>query len=317
MVRRTLLLCCLIALWLPPLRAQGTVAGPTPADDARYAGFVALYDYDAAAPLNAEVVSSKTQGTTVIEEIAFDSTNGQRVPGYLVRPVSAKPLPVVLGLHGLGGSKNDIVAIAPMMSMFGVQVAVLALDAQYHGARKVEGRALLSRDLEASKAAFVQTVVDYRRALDYLGSRPELDRERIGLIGMSMGGMMGTILTALEPRIKTAVLAVPAADWVTLATASQSPVATELRANDPNLDFEQFRALLDPIDPLHFAPRLAGRSILLLHANNDEIIPRRCAELLDDNVKGEPVEIEWYDSGHILPPQLAGLRILAWVQTRL
>lgn len=316
MLRRFAPLCCVVAL-LFPLRAQDVATGPVPADDARYAELVKHYDYDAAVPLNAEVVRTRTQGTTTVEDIAFDSIHGGRVPGVLIRPASLKPLPVLLGLHGLGGSKNDIANIAPMMSMFGVQVAVLALDAQYHGERKVEGHELLSRDLEASRAAFVQSVVDYRRALDYVMTRTDLDHERIGLVGMSMGGMMGTILTALEPRIKTAVLAVPAADWVTLAKESASPVAVALRANDPGFDFEVFRTMLDPVDPLHFAPHLAGRPILLLHANNDEIIPRKCGELLDQYTQGDPVEVQWYESGHMLPPQEAGLKILTWVQTRL
>jgi len=316
MLRRLSSLLCFITLVLPPLRAQDAIQ-PVPADDARYAEFVKQYDYDVQQPLNVEIVNSRTQGFTVVEEIAFDSINGERVPGILIRPVSPKPLPVLLGLHGLGGSKQDIANIAPMMSMFGVQVGVLALDAQYHGARKVDGHELLSRDLEGSKKAFIQSVVDYRRALDYLATRPEFDPDRIGLVGMSMGGMMGTILTALEPRIKTAVLAVPAADWVTLAKESASPVALQLRDDNPDFDFEQFRQTLDPVDPLHFAPRLAGRPILLLHANNDEIIPRHCAELLDQYTQGEPVEVQWYESGHLLPPQEAGLKILTWVQTRL
>ena len=317
MLRRLLPLYCLSAL-LVPLRAQeAAVADPVPADDTRYAEFCKLYDYDREAPLNAEVVRTRTQGTTKIEELEFDGVNGQRVPGCLVLPASAKPLPLLVGLHGLGGSKDDILQVAPYLAMFGVNVAILALDAQYHGARKVEGHEIFSADLEASKTAFAQSIIDYRRALDYCATRPELDHERTALVGMSMGGMMGTILTALEPRIKTAVLAVPAADWVTLVKDSTSPVAVQLRADDPNFDFDAFRALLDPVDPLHFAPHLAGRPVLLLHAKNDEIIPRHCSELLDANVQGDPVEVEWYDSGHILPPEQAGVRILGWIQAHL
>lgn len=314
-LRRLSWLLGLFFCLLPGL-AQGDDT-PQPAEAERYAEFVKLYDYDATAPLDAEIVQTRVQGSTTVEDIVFSSTNGERVPGVLVRPASTQPLPVMLGLHGLGGSKQDIANVAPMLNAFGAQVAVLALDAQYHGARKVEGHEILSADLEASRAAFIQTIVDYRRALDYLATRPEFDTERIGLVGLSMGGMMGTILTALEPRIKTTILAVPAADWVTLARQSQSPIAVQLRTDAPDYDFAAFRAILDPIDPLHFAPHLAGRSVLLLHARNDEIIPQRCAELLDEYVQGEPVEIEWFDSGHLLPPQEAGIKILGWIQSRL
>ena len=49
-------------------------------------------------------------------------------------------------------------------------------------------------------------VWDGMRTLDYLSSRPEVDGKRIGCIGCSFGGTMTTYLSALEPRIKAAVI---------------------------------------------------------------------------------------------------------------
>ncbi|MBS1237846.1 MAG: Acetyl xylan esterase, partial [Deltaproteobacteria bacterium] len=42
------------------------------------------------------------------------------------------------------------------------------------------------------------------RALDYLATRPEVDSERIGVTGISGGGVMTWLLTALDGRIKAA-----------------------------------------------------------------------------------------------------------------
>ena len=42
------------------------------------------------------------------------------------------------------------------------------------------------------------------RCVDYLQTRPEVDPERIGMMGLSQGGTMTTFTAALEPRIKAA-----------------------------------------------------------------------------------------------------------------
>jgi dienelactone hydrolase len=47
---------------------------------------------------------------------------------------------------------------------------------------------------------------DLGRSLDYLETRPDIDRDRIGFYGISTGGDAGVILTALEPRLKASVL---------------------------------------------------------------------------------------------------------------
>ena len=45
---------------------------------------------------------------------------------------------------------------------------------------------------------------DMMRSIDYLQSRPEVDPERIGMMGLSQGGTMTTYTAAIEPRIKAA-----------------------------------------------------------------------------------------------------------------
>ena len=52
----------------------------------------------------------------------------------------------------------------------------------------------------------VQWVKDFRRSVDYLETRPDLDMERLGYYGLSMGAFFAPIPLALEPRIKAAVL---------------------------------------------------------------------------------------------------------------
>lgn len=52
----------------------------------------------------------------------------------------------------------------------------------------------------------IKLVKDFRRTIDYLESRPDIDTERLAFYGMSWGALMGSIIPAIEKRIKTAIL---------------------------------------------------------------------------------------------------------------
>ena len=94
--------------------------------------------------------------------------------------------------------------------------AVLAPDHFLYEERKTEG----GFDEASNRGPYYyrdwmcQTVVDLRRGIDYLVSRPDIDPDRIAILGGSLGGWIGSILTAVEHRIKTSVLTVPATEFV-------------------------------------------------------------------------------------------------------
>jgi eukaryotic-like serine/threonine-protein kinase len=52
----------------------------------------------------------------------------------------------------------------------------------------------------------VKWVKDFRRCVDYVETRPDFDRQRIAFFGCSWGGILGTIIPAVEPRIKASIL---------------------------------------------------------------------------------------------------------------
>ncbi len=105
-----------------------------------------------------------------------------------------------------------------------VGFAVLALDAQCHGDRiAVNDYAPVNHFADPSAAGnprkgyftqpdiYVQTTRDYRRAIDYLETRGEIDQRRIGVLGYSMGGTQTFLLAGVEPRVRVCVaVAAPA-----------------------------------------------------------------------------------------------------------
>jgi dienelactone hydrolase len=259
-----------------------------------------VYSYDAELPLEptSRPIPDKSAAFAGLRRrfrVEFASVHDQRVPAILSLPVKAKPpYPAVILLAGSGGHKDsDYIRIAAdMFSTMGC--ATLSIDAQYHGDRSRKGR---SGDIHfiqkvVNRDAWVQTVVDLRRAVDYLQSRTEVDRSRIGFFGFSQGGMIGATFIGIEPRVKCAVLAVAGGGFVEWGKTLQLYT---------DADLPRFRLFAAMVEPLDFIDGFAGRPLLMLNAKRDELIPRSAAEALF-GAAAEPKRQVWFDGGHVLPP---------------
>ncbi len=52
----------------------------------------------------------------------------------------------------------------------------------------------------------IQVVKDFKRCIDYLETRQDIDSRKLAYYGMSWGGMYGAIIPAVDERIKASVL---------------------------------------------------------------------------------------------------------------
>ncbi len=218
-----------------------------------------------------------------------------------------------MGVHGLGGSRNDITKIAaPLICPMGI--AVMAIDAQYHGDRKIDDRPFLSPDIASVVAAFRQTIIDNRRALDYVAGRDDLDSDRVVLLGLSLGSIMGSIVASLDTRLNGAFLVVGGGDLAGLFAKSQIDDAKRLR--EELGDMEPFRAALAFVEPVNFAAHIAPRPVVMVNGKDDEIVIADCAQALFDAAK-EPKKITWYEGsnmrGHIPPLDLVFRELKAFL----
>jgi cephalosporin-C deacetylase-like acetyl esterase len=270
-----------------------------------------LFDYDRGIDLRVVATEHKDSNLATVSHIEFSSTNGVRVPALLAIPKTGDPpFPCVIVQHGYSGSKDNF--FPSMFDLIAMQgYAAIAIDAQWHGERKEEGKDIFSKDLEADREAIIQTVIDIRRAIDFLETRQEIEKRRIGYIGISMGAILGTLATAVEPRIDTCVLIVGGGDWPTLVAKSALAPAQQLRKAGV-LDDAHSRSLLADIEPLSFAPHIAPRPALMLNGRKDKIIPKECAEKLYEALK-DPKKIIWYDQGHNLTDPRIPFEVNKWM----
>ena len=124
-----------------------------------------------------------------------------------------------------------------------------------------------------------QMVVDHRQVVDWFEARPELDAGRLGIFGVSMGGIKGALLVALEPRIKAAALGLAGGDLPFILTRSTESGLVKRREQEMktrNISLEECERQLREIitcDPIHYASFVDPRKVFLVLANDDTVVP--------------------------------------------
>jgi len=279
--------------------------------------FAKFYTYDRGMPLEAEEALIEEGSGYRIFKVYFRSVNNERVPALISIPSAGKPpYPCLIMLHGYGGRKEDMKDFAKFAAENGYAIA--AIDAQYHGERKQPGKALYSTNLTESRDGVVQTVIDARRTVDYLESRGDVDSTKIGLVGGSMGGILGAIFAGVEPRVKAAVLIVGGGNMSLMIMKSEHPAIPPIRAylEEKGITYQEIQGFLDPIDPINFIDKIAPRPLLMHNGKHDTIVPAEAGRQLYERAK-QPKTVYWYDAGHNVPTELVALRTLRWLNENL
>ncbi|WP_152053378.1 alpha/beta hydrolase [Tautonia marina] len=174
-------------------------------------------------PAAVEVVSREQHDGYTLERFQFHNGVDMIVPGILLIPDNLKgPAPAIVGLHGHGSSKESICTIedhgqyvGPMLARKGYVVA--AIDAYFNGDRIGLGpggendsklgqeHSLFKLHLWQGRTLWGMMLRDEQCLLDYLQTRPEIDPDRIGATGMSMGCTRAWWLAAIDDRIDALV----------------------------------------------------------------------------------------------------------------
>ena len=166
----------------------------------------------------ATTLSSEDRGGYLLEKLELDLNGLELVPAYFVKPKNLSGrAPTVLYNHYHGGrykvgkdellSGNPGVASPPYAEVLtGLGFCALAIDAWVFGGRSTRTELDCFKEmLWKGQVMWGMMVYDSLRAVDYLVTRPEVDKARIGTLGMSMGSTMAWWLAALEERIRVCV----------------------------------------------------------------------------------------------------------------
>ncbi|MDX2266650.1 MAG: alpha/beta hydrolase family protein [Bryobacter sp.] len=189
-------------------------------------------------PLNARGFQTVDRGTHTRERFVFTSREGMDVLAYLLKPEGAQGrLPVMLVIPGHGRGVDDTVGLDEKgqeregkpgyMHDYAIQVveqqvvkggvAALALEPLAFGHRRDPinaARGLTANSCQPAAGAALllgETMIGWRvydmmRAIDWVATRPDLDAGRVGAMGISGGGTCALFATALDERIRAALV---------------------------------------------------------------------------------------------------------------
>ncbi|MBN2548802.1 MAG: alpha/beta fold hydrolase [Anaerolineales bacterium] len=196
------------------------------------------------------------------EQVFFNSRDGLRLRGWLVllpdemnEAQPRLPAPLIILAHGRGGSCSQMLLHAKALAQAGY--SSLLLDLRAHG--KSQGDTSTFGMLEAD---------DILGAVDYLLTRPEVDRERLGALGVSLGAQAVLTAALVEPSIRAVVLdglgALTQADLI----AKKTNLLTRLAAflNAPVYRLADYMSGIHPQEGNRKALGRLGRPILLISA---------------------------------------------------
>lgn len=272
-----------------------------PVSDGVYAGYASAFDYDPS-PLNAKIeLRDTTTERWTRERVSFNAAyGGERMHAWILLPKQGRPpyQTVVYfpasGVIGAASSVNlDFAGRASLRDHTASFVVGSGRAFVYPIYKSTFERSdsLRSEIPDASifwRDHVVMWAKDFRRVLDYLSTRAEVDTSRVAYLGYSWGGTMGGIIPAIEPRIKASVLYVA------------------------GLTMERGRP---EVDPSNFLPRIRI-PVLMLNGQYDYYFPVETAQRPFFRLLGTAAADKRYvvyEGGHDVPRTPLIAETLAWL----
>ena len=197
------------------------------------------------------------------------------VSAYAYYKKGNKGMPVVIFLHGMGGSKEQ--NASRLQQLARQNLFVLAIDAHLHGERKVpgifpQGKSLggLGTDyaIWVHQTSISHTARDVSKIIDALSARSDVDLSRIGVGGISMGSSTCMVLAWKEPRISVVVGLIGAVDF--WSDVTKTPPGKEQEAKREALS-PRVRQLVNSLDPLPRKKAIAPKALFLANGARDAI----------------------------------------------
>ena len=225
----------------------------------------------------------------ILNKLVLDLNGVDSVPAYYVHPKEfSGRMPAILYNHAHGGDyrlgKDELIFGRDSLQkppyaeeLTGRGYAALCIDAWAFGERRGRSETEIFKEmLWSGKVMWGMMVYDSLRALDYLVSRSEVDENRVGTIGISMGSTMAWWIAALDPRIKVCIDLCCLTDYQTLIAN---------RGLDFHSVYYYVPSLLKHFTTAQINSLIAPRAHLSLAGNYDPLTPPAGLDIIDGELR--------------------------------
>jgi dienelactone hydrolase len=233
------------AFWRLPV--SGDINAQKPVSDAIFQVYREMFAYDPM-ELNSRVeYHEESPGGWIREKISFDAAyGGERILAYLFLPVNVNP-PYQTVIYFPGSASTSMTSSQelesyyefPMFLSYLVRNGRAVLYPVYKGTFERGKPELTAIHAGADSYAFneyiIQLVKDFRRSIDYLATRPDIDSSKIAFYGMSWGGWIGCIIPAVEEHLKVNILVAGGLGPIIVARPEVNPINYVTRVRIPTL----------------------------------------------------------------------------------
>jgi dienelactone hydrolase len=204
--------------------------------------------------------------------VEFPSQAGGSAMAHLLLPPGNGPHATVVVFPILAGSHIVSEGLAKALVNRGLAVARLERK-KLDFAENV--------DPEAPAHVLRSALYDARRLLDWLVTRPEVDPDRLGTAGVSLGGILASTLLGVDARVRAGVFLMAGGGIADiLHDSTEKPIRAFRKALREERGLEEREAFVaelqpftEPVDPLSYAQWIDPRSVLLVSGRFDRVIP--------------------------------------------
>jgi len=234
--------------------------------------------------------ASRFRAPELITFPTFDEVDGapRRIPAWVYKPAGSGPFPVVVSIHG-GPEGQSRPGFSSVYQMWLDKLGVAVIVPNVRGSSGY-GKTYLSLDNGVLRE---DSVRDIGSLLDWIGTRHDLDADRVAVYGGSYGGYM-VLATSFHysDRLKAAVDVVGISNFVTFLENTQDYRRDLRRVEYGDERDPAMRAHLDQISPLNHVDRIR-HPMLIVQGQNDPRVPVTESQQVVAALRGQG-QVVWY-----------------------
>lgn len=269
----------------------------------------------------ATLVKRERHENFTLERLVLDLNGLEPVPAlFLIPDKRQEPAPAMMYIHWHGGDygvgKEELLkgtrAMAPYAPVYAEKgICALAVDSWCFGERRADEADTFKEMLWKGRVLFGMMMFDEVQALNYLCTRPEIDPDRIGSFGMSMGSTKSWWLAALDERIR------PCMD---LCCLTDYEALIKNKGLSGHGIYYYVPSLLKHFQTHEINELIAPRPRLSLDGRLDKLTPPEGVERVREHLmplyekygRGEDCRIELFDCPHQELPEMRAI-VLQWL----